>query len=275
MRNILDLLWQIRFTLLFVTFEAIALYFIIRHNGYQQSIILSASSSFTGRVQERYDRVLDYFSLRQANEALVRENALLRASLKESFVLSSKKVFYREDTVYRQRFEYVPARVIRSTFNRRSNYLVIDKGEDDGIHKDMGVITSQGVVGIVHSASKHYASVLSMLHKDVRLSGRIKRSGYVGTVRWEGGSAEEAALTEVPGHVVLRAGDTVITSGYSLIFPAGQPIGVVKRHFMREGDHFHTITLELLTPFRGVDHVYVIRDLAREELDQLKLPQDE
>jgi rod shape-determining protein MreC len=275
MRSIFDLLWQIRSTLLFVALEAIALWFIIRHNGYQQSIILSASSNFTGRVQERYSQVVDYFSLRQANEALVLENALLRESLKESYVLSSKKVFFREDTLYRQRFEYVPARVIRSTFNRRSNYLVIDKGEDDGIRKDMGVITSEGVVGIVHSASEHYASVLSMLHKDVRLSGRIKRSGYVGTVRWEGGSAEEASLTEVPGHVVLRIGDTVITSGYSLIFPAGQPIGVIKMHYMRDGDHFHTIKLELLTPFRRVDHVYVIRDLAREELDRIKIPQDE
>lgn len=275
MRSIFDLIWQIRFTILFVTFEAIALYFIIRHNGYQQSIILSASSNFTGRVQERYNNVMDYFSLRQANEALVKENALLRENLKESYVLSSKRVFYHEDTMYRQRFEYVPARVIRSTFNRRSNYLVIDKGADDGIRKDMGVFTSEGVVGIVHSVSEHYAAVLSLLHKDVRLSGRIKRSGYVGTVRWEGGSAEEAALTEVPGHVNLRVGDTVVTSGYSLIFPAGQPIGRIKRHFMREGDHFHTIKLELLTPFRRVDHVYVIRDLAREELDGIKTSEDE
>lgn len=275
MRNILDLLWQIRFTILFVTFEVIALYFIIRHNGYQESVILSASSSFTGKMQERYSNVLDYFSLRQTNKALMEENAKLRNRLMDSFTANSRKVFYKNDTIFRQRFEYIPARVIRSTFNKRSNYIVIDKGEEDGIGKDMGVITSQGVVGIVHSASKHYSAILSLLHKDVRLSGRIKTSGYVGTVRWQGGSAEEASLTEVPGHVVLRQGDTVVTSGYSLIFPSGQPIGVVKEHFMRDGDHFHTITLELLTPFRGMDHVYVIRDLARMELDSLKIPRDE
>lgn len=275
MRNIIDFLLRIRFFLLFIALEVIAMILIYRHNGYQESVILSASSSFTGQIQERYGNIAHYFSLKKANEALVEENARLRARAPESFVTSSRLVFYKNDTIFRQRYEYVPARVIRNTFNKRSNYLVIDKGSDDGIAKDMGVITSEGVVGIVHSVSEHYASVLSLLHKDVRISGRIARNGYVGTVRWDRIRPEEASLVEIPAHVDLVEGDSVMTSGYSMIFPAGIPLGTIKDYFIREGDYFYSITLDLAAPFRKIDHVYVIRDLDKAELNRLKLPENE
>lgn len=275
MRNILDFLYRSRFFLLFAVLEVFALTFITRHNGYQQSMILSASSGFTGNLQERYNNIAYYFSLKQANEALLEENARLRAGAPESYVEDSKLVFFRNDTMYYQRFEYVPARVIRNTFDRGSNYLVLDKGSNDNIRKDMGVITSQGAVGIVHSVSEHYCAVLSLLHKDMRISGRIKRNGYVGTLKWKGVSPEEATLEEVPAHVDLHIGDSVVTSGFSLIFPAGIPLGRIKDHYIREGDHFYSISLELATPFRQIDHVYVVRDLSKEELNTLKLPENE
>lgn len=275
MRNILDFLLRIRFFLLFAFLEVIAISLVFRHSGYQQSVMLSASSSFTGRIQERFNNVVYYFSLRQTNDFLMEENARLREMIPESFVQNSRQVFFENDTLYRQRYTYVPARVIRSTFDRRSNYIVIDKGSKDGIEKDMGVITSKGVVGIVHSVSAHYASVISLLHKDIRISGRILRNGYVGTFRWDKALPEEASLNEIPAHVDLVAGDTVVSSGYSLMFPAGIPLGMIQDFYLPEGDYFYEITLRISTPFRQLSHVYVVKDLDREELNRLNLPENE
>ncbi|MBP7848779.1 MAG: rod shape-determining protein MreC [Lentimicrobiaceae bacterium] len=275
MRNILDFLYRFRFFLLFITLEAISIVLVVRNNGYQQSIVLTATSRFTGRIQQSYERVMSYFSLRYTNEALMAENALLRAQLRNAFFEDSRTMFYQEDSMFMQRFTYLPADVIRNTSSRRNNYIVIDRGRKHGVEKNMGVFTSDGVVGIIRSVSDHYASALSVLHNDVRISSKIKRNGYVGTFRWEGGDVSRGWMTEVPGHVDLQAGDTIVTSGYSLIFPAGIPVGTIEDFELKEDEHFYKIRIKIAVDFRRMDHVYVVKDLMRNEFKELKEPVNE
>lgn len=275
MRNIVDFLWRFRFFLLFLFLEVVSLWMVVRHNGYQQSIVLSATSRFTGRIQNSYNNVVSYFSLRQANDALMAENALLHANLRSAFYENDRHVFFQNDTSFNQRFTYIPARVIRNTASRRNNYLVLDKGRLHGIEKNMGVFTSEGVIGIIRSVSDHYSSALSLLHKDVRISSKIKRNGYVGTFRWEGGDVSKGWMTEVPGHVELEIGDTIVTSGYSLIFPAGLAVGKIKEFELKEDEHFYTIRIDICVDFRRIEHAYIVRDLMRKEFMELKEPVNE
>lgn len=271
MRPLLQFLIKNANFFLFLLLEFFAFIFIVKSNYYQQSVFINSANAISGGIYKTQSNITNYFSLKTINKMLAEENARLRNSQKSSFSATNNKTFVINDTLYKQQYEFTEATIISNTFNRVNNYLTLNKGYDQGIRKEMGVITSQGVVGIIKDVSSNFSTVTSVLHSKSKISAKIKKNNYIGTVVWEGGDYRTATLKDIPTHVKILSGDTIVTSGYSMIFPGGIPIGTIYLYNINKGNDFYDIKIRLATEFNKISNVYVVKSLMKEELDSLKL----
>jgi rod shape-determining protein MreC len=275
MRDLLRFIVRNYFVILFLLLEGVAFVLIIQFNGFQRSRFMGLSRSVTGTVYTHLQGFREYLHLRTENETLVNENARLRNQLdrnKETIFISRCDSLVL-DSLYegsgRQDYFFIPARVVNNSVNKQYNYMMIDKGSAQGLKKDMGVISENGVVGVVTDVSENYATVISVLNRNFRVSARILRNSYFGIVEWTGRTPSSVRLREIPTHVKVTPGDTVVTSGYSAIFPPNLMIGIVENVNPGEGN-FYNITVDLSTNFRNVYHVNVISNFHREERTKLE-----
>ena len=162
-------------------------------------------------------------------------------------------------------YTYVPSKVVNNSVNRRNNYLTISKGILQGIESEMGVISSEGIVGMVKDVSKNYASVMSILHKNSSISAMISENGYYGSVVWDGKDAKVVQLNDIPSHVQLKEGMLVETSGYSAMFPKGIKVGEIESFDIGSGDNFYSINVRLSTNLSNVSVVNVVNNLMKME----------
>lgn len=270
MRNLFIFIWKNHFLFLFLLLESLSFYFIVRNNYFHRSSFINSSNRISGNILSAYESVNYYFSLGTANQQLALENAQLKNKLTSSFIIDKINKKSIVDSVYKQKYEYIVAKVINNSTNRATNYLTLDKGSKHGIKEDMGVVLGNGVVGIVKNVSENFSSVMSLLHKDVTVNAKIKKDGSFGPLVWkEGDDYMHATLTDIPIHVRLKGGDTVTTSSYSSIFPENIMIGTVESFFRRSGDYFFTVKVRLSADFKKIHYVYVVNNLMKEE--QVKL----
>ena len=272
MRNLFNFFWRHSIIILFVLLEAFAIVLVINNNEYQKSVTFAWTNEQTGKIQSSYNSLWEYFNLKKINKELAAENARYRSMSPSAFLKTDTIVAYRKDSLYRQQYQILSAHVISNTTNTATNYLQLDKGKLQGVDKDMAVISPSGVVGIVVNVSPNFSWVMSLLNKEARISARIKKNGQIGTIAWEGGSYLYATLKDIPTHVRIARGDTIITSGYSHIFPEGEIIGVIKNFEIKSGEHFYSINVRLGVDFSSLAHVYVIKNLLREEQIKLEEP---
>lgn len=270
MRNLFNFFWRHSIFILFISLEALSLLLVVNNNGYQKSVAYAWVSEKTGELQSDYNSLWEYLYLKQTNKDLAAENARYRSMLPSSFLITDTLVHHKNDTVYRQQYEMLSARVISNSTNSSTNYMQLNKGKLEGINKDMAVIGPTGVVGIVVSVSNNFSWVMSLINKETRISARIKKNGQIGTITWEGGSYRYISLKDIPTHVRIARGDTIVTSGYSHEFPQGEMIGVINDFEIKAGEHFYTINVRLAVDFNSLDHVYVIRNLLKEEQNKLE-----
>lgn len=231
--------------------------------------MLNTANQLTGSIYQSYNNIFDYFNLKETNRQLAAENALLHAQNENSYVKITNKLFKVQDTTYKQQYQYVDAKVISSSTGKRNNYLMLNKGFEQGVRNDMAVVSPIGIVGIVNGVSNNFCSVMSLLHSEMKITAKIKKNNYLGTVVWEGGSYKTGTLLDIPSHVVISKGDTVITSGHSLDFPEGIPIGTVSYFKINQGDNTYKINITFFTDYKKLDYVYIVRNLFKEE--QLKM----
>ncbi len=269
MRNLLRLIVRYYFFFLFIFLEAVSVFLVIQHNTYHRAQFIGLSRSIEGIFYETFGGLREYLILRQTNRDLQMENTLLRNQLDGMKRRLEAETGPRMDSVPRRRFSYVPARVINSSTNKQFNYLVLDKGRHHGIEPEMAVISPGGVVGVVYAVSGNYSSVIPMINRDFRLSAKIRRNGYFGSLYWPGTGYDRVILEDIPFHVDLRPGDTIVTSGYSAIFPEGILVGTV-RDFQAEEGNFYTIDVDIAVDYKNLSHVNVIRNLMREEQMELE-----
>jgi rod shape-determining protein MreC len=255
---------------LFLVLEGVAVSMYINNSYYQRAVVVKATNQFTGLFWNMRSGITQYFALKIINEQLAQQNASLLDHQQGSYIKTDNKIFFQNDTLYRQQYQYITAKVVENTVNRDANYLTLNKGSRNGIKKEMAVICPGGVVGIVHEVSENFSSVISLLHPKTRISAKLKRADYIGTIAWEGGQATECKLKDVPTHVKLKAGDTVVTSGYSVMFPEGIMIGQVKSFDIGKGNDFYDINVHLSTDFNNIRYVYIINNLMKDELEQLQ-----
>ncbi len=255
---------------LFVLLEILCLYLIITRNGEQREVAMATWSLYTNELTERYDELIGYISIREQLEQIKEENARLRAALPSSF----ETKFTQADTVVedslRQRYSFLPANIVsRSQFGYH-NTLVLDIGRVHGVEPHQGVICSNGVLGFVTQVTNHYCRVMTVLHRNSRLSAGLRKNNEFGTLLWEGRDARYMQLTDVPSYVPVAKGDTVETTGYSNYFPTGIALGTVDKATVASDGTTWNIKVELLQDLRNVQHASVVRDLFKGEVDELQ-----
>ncbi len=265
MKNIFVFIWRNHFVFLFLILQSFSVYLLIQNNNFQRSSFINSASAVSGKIFSVYNGVREYFFLKKTNEKLAAENAELRKRQTNAYIRHDVKVFHIKDTVYRQQYTYRTAKVVNKTVNKRNNYITLDRGSIYGIEKDMAVITADGVAGIVKDVSPNFSTVISMLHVNSKISAQMKGSNYFGSVVWNGANASQVDLTDIPSHVKLHKGDTVITTAYSGVFPEGIVVGTIEEFELEQGDNFYTIKVKPATDFRNITNVYVVGNLLKNE----------
>ncbi|MBO4985843.1 MAG: rod shape-determining protein MreC [Bacteroidaceae bacterium] len=274
MRNLINFLVKYNYWFLFLLLEAASFVLLFRFNHYQQSVFFTSANVATGKLYEISGGITSYFHLKAENEDLLDRNvwleqriAALEATLKKH-VNDTAQLFCMEHVS--ADYQVFKANVIKNSLNKADNYITLDKGEEDGIRPDMGVIDANGVVGIVYKTSPHYSLVIPLLNSKSSISCKIVGSEYFGFLKWEGEDSRYAYLKDLPRHAEFNLGDTVVTSGYSAVFPTGVIVGVVDDMRDSHDGLSYLLKIKLATDFGKVSNVRVISKEGREEQKNLE-----
>ena len=280
MRNLLEFLAKYNHWFVFLILEVVSMVLLFQYNSYQGSAWFSSANSVTGKLYEWDANVETFFSLTKVNQELTQRNAYLEQEvqkLSDSLVSATKdsSIYHRDQFALLRNYRLIPAKVVANSIDKPGNLMTIDKGSADGIHKDMGVISGTGVVGIVYLVAEHYAIVIPVLNTKSNISCMIQNRGYFGYLRWKGGVSDLAYLEEVPRHAHFKLGDYVVTSGYSAVFPPGVRVGRILHVFNSADGLSYRVQLRLSTDFARLRDVCVIDDTAmKERLEIMRAAQD-
>ncbi|MCF8230570.1 MAG: rod shape-determining protein MreC [Bacteroidales bacterium] len=277
MQYLIAFLKRHTFFFLFLLLEGIALIWVVQHHNYQRSVVNQYTNQLTGSVYMLFNNASEYFKLVTINEELQQENAALRNILKSSVIINDTSTAKKQDTLsfmsmdssYRQYYVYEPVKIIHNSIHKANNYIMINKGQKHGIEQDMGLMGADGIMGIVVSTSPHFSWAMSMLHSNVRISAMLKKNNQMGTVSWEGNDFKTGTLSDIPTHINVASGDTIITSGFSNIFPEGLLIGKVTQASVDKKQNNYDITFRFAEDFNALQYGYVIKNLYRKEQQNL------
>lgn len=264
MRNLWIFLSKYNAFFFFIIFFSISVILLVTYNSYQRASTWNSSNKLIGEAFQQADRFTSYLKLSATNDSLAKENALLRNQLKSSFFNDSTERGSVNDTIYQQQYKYIVAKVVNNSINKQNNFITINRGSRHGIKRGMGVIGPAGIVGIIRDVSENFSRIQSLLHSQSRFSASV--NGNIGSLVWGDGNYDPrvAMLKDIPSHVVLRRGDKVVTSGFSL-FPAGIDIGRVTSTSPDGGNSFLNIKVKLSTDFSALQYIYVVTDLYAAE----------
>jgi rod shape-determining protein MreC len=242
------------------------------YNKFHEAFFMGAAGEITGKFFTQYARVHGYFHLKEENDRLARQNLELLKVLPGNFVTGGGAgVRELRDSLpvdslgHYRRFNWRQADVINNSVISPNNYITLDRGTSDSIRKDMGVIGPDGIVGQVINVSGHFCVVMSLLHKQSQVSGMLVRTRDAGRVRWDGSDPSILTMSDIPKSVKVAVGDTVVTSTYSEIFPAGIRIGTVLRIESDPASNFYILKLKSATNFGRLQHVYIVGNALRQE----------
>ncbi len=268
MNNLLQFVIRYSAFLLFLLLEAIALTLVVRYNENQKAIFQHSSSLLSGKLYQWADDVYQYNHLQGIADSLAAENAKLKQSV-FNLERSVQRLLPADepiDSCIVDLFRLIPAQIINNSIHQRNNHFTIDKGAVDGVRNGMGVISKEGIAGIVDDTRSRYATAISILHSAIRISASIKRNGYFGSMVWKSTDPAHMILEAIPRQADILIGDTVITSGFSYIYPRGIFIGTVERFWTEGGSNYYTIEVRLHEDIARMDRVYVVRYMDEEML---------
>ena len=275
MRNLINFLLKDNYWFLFVILEGASFVLLFRFNNYQQSAYFTSANTVVGAVYEVSGGISSYFHLKSVNEDLLDRNMLLEEqinnlekALKErqldSIAVNSIRKMPQKD------YQLFKARVIKNSLNLADNYITLDKGSSSGIHSEMGVVDGNGIVGIVYETSPSYSVVISVLNSKSNISCKIVGSDYFGYLKWEHGDSRYAYLKDLPRHAEFNLGDTVVTSGFSTVFPEGIMVGTVDDMSDSHDGLSYLLKIKLATDFGKLSDVRVIARNGQQEQKELE-----
>jgi len=249
----------------------LAIFLIAENNQFQGTKITQFSQGLSGSFYKKLDNFKVYFSLKEANETLAKENTELKNKLASIRKIIREKKDTIIDTLYKQQYSYFSAKVINNSVNKQYNYITLNKGSNDGIKPDMAVISPGGIVGVVIGASPNYSTVLSVLNKyftvDTKLKKGSSHSTDHGQLTWNGLNPDIATLNDILFHVKIHVGDTLVVNN-SHSFPEGIPVGTIKE-FELKSDRY-IIKVKLANDFRRLNYVSVVDNLMKQEQKDLE-----
>ncbi len=276
MRNLLNFLFKYNYWVLFIILEVTSFVLLFRFNHYQESVYFTSANAMAGKIYEVSGNVTSYFHLKAINTDLLDRNialeqqvvnlekALLERSM-DSTAINNIRNLSQTD------FRVMKAQVINNSLNRADNYITLDKGSSSGIRPEMGVVDGNGVVGIVYEVSPTYALAISVLNSKSSISCKIVGSEYFGYLKWEQNDPRYAYLKDLPRHAEFNLGDTVVTSGYSTVFPAGIMVGTVDDMKDSKDGLSYQLKVKLASDFGKIRDVYVIARNGQSEQKELEL----
>lgn len=279
MRALIDFFIKYSSWIVFAFYVVVSCIFLFQSNPYQHHIYMTSAGRLTAGVYDFAHNVTSYFNLRQINEELQAQNAHLE---EEVLAMKAQLAQYREryyadtmsvDTVL-QPYSFIIASAINNSISKPYNYITINKGSKDGIKPEMGVIDQNGIVGVVNIVGDNYSRLISLLNPNFRLSCKVKGNEAFGSLVWDGKNPQEALLEELPRHTVYNTGDTVVTSGYSAMFPEGIPVGVITGSEKTIDDNFYTLRIHLLTDFSRLSTVRVISSEIADQIKAVEVEKD-
>ncbi|HMT95692.1 MAG TPA: rod shape-determining protein MreC [Ferruginibacter sp.] len=276
MRNIFLFIRRYIHLLTFLLLQGICIYLISRYSKFHNAAILTAANRVTGSVFKEFDRVEYYFRLKKTNDSLVKANEDLLNRLKQNFILPDTSEVTRIDSIKvdsLQKFRsitYLSAKVVSSSIAAQNNFLVINGPNVKKMSIGMGVADINfAVTGIITDISGDYAVVMSLLHKDSRISASLKKSGEAGTLLWDGKQPNIITLKNIPKGTPVSKGDTVISSGLSTTFPRGLLVGRINEIFEETGTSNLNIKVKTAANFYNLEYVYVIDNIQTTPVNQL------
>lgn len=263
MYNVIQLLVKYGAHILFVVLEIICFTLIVNNNDPQKKIFLNSSNILAAKIEEQRNNIVEYSNLKNLNDSLLRQNANLIENL-ISIDYSNDNV-PEPDSLLLQ-YNLIPSKVINSTINLRNNFFTIDKGSREGVRPDMGVIESHsGLIGVVRNVSDNFAHVISLLNRQTRISCTVKNRRGHGTLMWNDMDPLRMSLESIPKHEKIEVGDTVITSGYSTMFPRGILVGKIESIKVPPGSNSYSVSVKLFNDLTSVKYVYIIQNIYAAE----------
>lgn len=271
MQSILNLLIKYNHWFLFILLEGISIVLLLTFNNYQNAVFFTSANGIAGNVYTLLTDVDGYFSLKDENRTLIGHNRML---MEEIDALKEELAAFKDSTSLagnsfitdnRTGHTFSTAKVINNSLNRVNNYITIDKGSGDGINTEMGVFNEQGVVGIIYQTSENFSIVLPLLNSKSMISCRVAGNNNSCTLKWTEGDLQHSYLIDLPRYAMFEAGDTVVTSGFSSIFPAGIPVGEIINLDDSEDGMFFRAKVRLFADFSTIDNLYVVGNSKKEE----------
>lgn len=272
MNNLLNFFIKHSAWFIFAIYVILSLVLLFKDNPYQQSVYLTSANRVSAAVYKAFNGVTSYFHLRDINESLQERNAALEMELIELRNQMADMALASPDSLHQpalKQYSFVMAQVISNSIANPNNYITINRGYLDGVNPEMGVIDQNGVVGIVNVAGPHAARVISLLNPHMRLSCKLRESGFYGSLIWDGKSPQFAVLEELPKHITYHKGDTIVTSGYSAVFPEGIIVGTVDGLARGMTDSFVSLRIRLTTNFSQLSSVRVITNSMKDQIDAM------
>tara|TARA_B100001758_G_scaffold217676_1_gene204657 strand:+ start:30877 stop:31689 length:813 start_codon:yes stop_codon:yes gene_type:complete len=264
MHNLLRFIKLNQFLLLFILIEGLSITLLITNNSYQANKLIKFSTQYTSAIYYSTSSLYDYLALRETNEYLIKENAKIRSLLQNEITFKDTSI------IKNKKFNYIAAKVINNSVQKRNNFITLNKGSKSGIKEGMGVITNEGVIGVVHSVSKNYSLIISLLHKKSATGIFLKKNMHTGILKWKGFNYKIATINDLPSHIPLNIGDTIITNSYSNIYPEGVNIGSISSFKKNNEDGFYTVNVNLFEDFNNLRYVYIVHSPQSNEQLQLE-----
>ncbi len=261
--------------------QIFSVYLIVTYNDYHRVIFSNSSNEITGSINKKFAEIRQYFYLKKTNDSLLKANEFLYNKLKADFsvpdslprtYIDSIKI---DSLVKYRKYSYMGAKVVSNSVTTQSNYIVLDKGKIDGVKEGMGVIDpGSAVVGIVAEVTEKYSVVMSLLHKDSHISGKLQKGGETGILNWNGIDPDFISISNISKSAKVLKGDTIISSGFSTALPKGMYIGFVEALYKESGSNFYKIKFRSAANFHNIQYVYIIRnedqDGTKEALEKIK-----
>ena len=276
MRNVFLFLKRYSVLIIFLVLQGLALSMLFSYNRFHQTTYGIFSNEVAGSLNKRVNKVESFFTLSEQNQALRKQNAALLSYLPSGSVSPDTSFLVVSDTIavdslksYRQ-YQYFDAKIISNSVFLQQNYIVLHRGSVQGIVSNMAVVGTDGLIGTVISVSENMAIVMSLLHRQSKVIAVLKKGSGLGEVSWDGKDPRYLVLSKIPKTIVVKKGDTVISSPYSDKFPPGLPIGYVEKIDQDQETNTYKLKIRTAVDFYAVQHAYIVKNLLQEEIDQLK-----
>ena len=263
MRQLLNFFLKFRTSILFLILFNISLALTVNVHDYHKSKLLNLISAVTGSIHEFFSDISNYLNLKNENRVLLLENNRLK-----EFEFNIKKTEYKLSKG-NEKYKLTTATLIKNSYSLTKNYLIINKGSDNLINEDLGVITSNGIVGVIDKVSNKYSRIISVLNTMSKINAKLKKSNHFGTLEWNGNNSNIVQLHDIQALVELTIGDTIVTSGYSSIFPKNIPIGSIKSFKLNDTKDLFVIDIKLFNDMTNLEHVHIIENINIKEIENL------